>query len=78
MTGSGGVEIDVGPGDVIVVPAGVSHFSISSEDDYRYTGVYPEVREVSGARTYRLTLLGRSKMAKRSLQGKGLHRGPEG
>ena len=38
-----GVEIDVQSGDVIVVPAGVSHRSISSEGDYRYIGVYPWV-----------------------------------
>lgn len=38
-----GVEVDVQAGDVIVVPAGVSHRSVSSEGDYRYIGVYPEV-----------------------------------
>lgn len=39
----GGVEIDVKAGDVIVVPAGVSHRSLTATDDYRYIGVYPEV-----------------------------------
>lgn len=38
-----GVEFDVAPGDVIVVPAGVSHRSITSKDGYRYIGVYPKV-----------------------------------
>lgn len=31
-------------GDVVVVPAGVSHRSLTSEGGYRYIGVYPEVR----------------------------------
>lgn len=41
---TGGVEIDVGPGDVIVVPAEVSHRSLTSSGGYRYIGVYPKVR----------------------------------
>ena len=40
---TGGVEISVSTGDVVVVPAGVSHRSIDAEDGYRYIGVYPEV-----------------------------------
>lgn len=43
-TSETGVEVDVNAGDVIVIPAGVSHRSISSTEDYRYIGVYPEVR----------------------------------
>lgn len=42
-TATGGVEVDVKAGDVIVVPAGVSHRSLSAYGDYRYIGVYPEV-----------------------------------
>lgn len=38
-----GVEFDIAPGDVIVIPAGVSHRSITSKDGYRYIGVYPKV-----------------------------------
>ena len=37
-----GVEIDIRAGDVVVVPAGVSHRSLSATDDYRYMGVYPK------------------------------------
>ncbi|KAH7085196.1 hypothetical protein BKA63DRAFT_13130 [Paraphoma chrysanthemicola] len=37
----GGVEFDVSPGDVVVVPAGVSHRSLTSSGGYRYIGVYP-------------------------------------
>jgi uncharacterized protein YjlB len=43
----GGVEVDVHTGDVVVVPAGVSHRSLTSEGGYRYIGVYPEVSYVS-------------------------------
>lgn len=39
----GGVEVDVSTGDVVVVPAGVSHRSLTSSGGYRYVGVYPEV-----------------------------------
>jgi hypothetical protein len=40
---TGGVEVDVSCGDVVVVPAGVSHRSLTSSGGYRYIGVYPEV-----------------------------------
>jgi uncharacterized protein YjlB len=40
----GGQEIDVRAGDVIVLPAGTGHCSLQSSRDYRYIGVYPEVR----------------------------------
>ncbi|KAF2123429.1 hypothetical protein P153DRAFT_391522 [Dothidotthia symphoricarpi CBS 119687] len=40
--GTDGVEVDVSAGDVVVVPAGVSHRSLSSNDGYRYIGVYPK------------------------------------
>ncbi|KAL5356125.1 hypothetical protein BJX96DRAFT_162212 [Aspergillus floccosus] len=38
----GGVEVDVKAGDVVVVPAGVSHRSLTAEGGYRYIGVYPK------------------------------------
>lgn len=41
--GTDGVEVDICAGDVIVIPAGVSHRSLNSEDGFRYIGVYPEV-----------------------------------
>ena len=41
---TGGAEIDVQAGDVVVVPAGVSHRSLTADGGYRYIGVYPEVR----------------------------------
>ncbi|KAI9806528.1 MAG: hypothetical protein M1833_003715 [Piccolia ochrophora] len=39
-----GQEVDVTVGDVVVLPAGVAHCSLSSEDDYEYVGLYPKVR----------------------------------
>ncbi|OCK77354.1 hypothetical protein K432DRAFT_428070 [Lepidopterella palustris CBS 459.81] len=38
----GGVEVDVSVGDIIVLPAGVSHCSVDSEGEYEYLGLYPE------------------------------------
>lgn len=38
-----GFDVNVAAGDVVVVPAGVSHRSLSSEGDDRYIGVYPIV-----------------------------------
>lgn len=37
------VEVVLGTGDIIVLPAGVSHCSLSSEGDYEYVGLYPKV-----------------------------------
>ncbi|KAF2476089.1 uncharacterized protein BDR25DRAFT_300886 [Lindgomyces ingoldianus] len=38
----GGLEVDLGRGDIIVLPAGVSHCSIASKGEYEYVGLYPE------------------------------------
>lgn len=43
--GTDGVEVDIGVGDVIVIPAGVSHRSLRSEGEFRYIGVYPKVSQ---------------------------------
>lgn len=40
---SGGERISVSAGDVVVLPAGTAHSSVTSTDDYRYVGVYPKV-----------------------------------
>jgi len=37
-----GKEVDVGVGDVIVLPAGVAHCSLSFEEGYEYVAVYPK------------------------------------
>ena len=36
-----GVEVEVRAGDVVVVPAGVSHASLSDDGGYEYVGLYP-------------------------------------
>jgi uncharacterized protein YjlB len=41
-----GMELVVNVGDVIVLPAGTAHSSVESTADYRYVGVYPEVRQL--------------------------------
>ncbi|KAF1984587.1 hypothetical protein K402DRAFT_139814 [Aulographum hederae CBS 113979] len=38
---AGGVEVLVRTGDVIVLPPGISHCSVSAEEGYWYIGVYP-------------------------------------
>jgi uncharacterized protein YjlB len=59
--GTGGVEVDVSTGDVVVVPAGVSHRSLTSSGGYRYIGVYPEVS--STARYWRQGTKSRTRSA---------------
>lgn len=41
---NGGVRVQVHAGDVIVLPAGTAHSMANSSGDYRYIGVYPDVR----------------------------------
>ena len=38
-----GKEVDLRAGDMIVLPSGVAHCSLSSDGDYEYLGLYPEV-----------------------------------
>jgi len=37
-----GQTVHVEAGDVVIIPAGVSHCSADFEDDYFYLGVYPK------------------------------------
>lgn len=39
--GKNGVVLDIKQGDVIIIPAGVGHYSISNEFDYQIVGGYP-------------------------------------
>jgi uncharacterized protein YjlB len=39
----GGLEVEIGEGDAIVLPAGVAHCCLESEEGYAYVGLYPEV-----------------------------------
>jgi uncharacterized protein YjlB len=40
--GKDGVAILVQPGDVVVIPAGVGHCNLSSGEDFKVLGAYPE------------------------------------
>jgi len=42
LGGSGGVEVDIARGDVVVIPAGVAHQSLGSSSDFAVVGSYPE------------------------------------
>jgi uncharacterized protein YjlB len=37
------LEVTLETGDAIVLPAGVAHCSLYSEEDYEYVGLYPKV-----------------------------------
>ncbi|KAL2830437.1 hypothetical protein BJY01DRAFT_240376 [Aspergillus pseudoustus] len=58
---SGGLEVSVQAGDVIVLPAGTAHSCAVSSEDYRYIGVYPEGcprwRNAMGSKPIDLTAL---------------------
>lgn len=43
---STGVKVTLHAGDVLVLPAGTAHSSVDADNspEYRYVGVYPEVR----------------------------------
>jgi hypothetical protein len=82
---TGGVEVDVSSGDVVVVPAGVSHRSLTSSGGYRYIGVYPRVshrlhdplNHAVCMRSSKLTCSDKPEVAQQLLQGRGAARETE-
>jgi len=42
LGGGKGVLVEVGPGDVVIIPAGVAHKNIKSSSDFRVVGAYPK------------------------------------
>lgn len=45
LGGPNGMVIDVGTGDVIIIPAGVAHKNLGSSADFRCVGAYPPGQE---------------------------------
>lgn len=43
-----GQKVHLAAGDVIILPAGVSHCSVDFQDDYFYLGFYPLVCQIRG------------------------------
>lgn len=41
LGGENGVTVDLAAGDVVVIPAGVAHENLASNDDFRVVGAYP-------------------------------------
>lgn len=39
--GDEGIVLSVGPGDIVVIPAGVAHKNLGSSPDFRVVGAYP-------------------------------------
>jgi uncharacterized protein YjlB len=44
--GAGGAVLSVGPGDVVVIPAGVGHQNLGASADLLVVGAYPRGSEV--------------------------------
>ena len=63
--GPGGIRIRVEPGDVIVMPAGVSHSMVDHSDDIDMVGGYPDGRDWDNIPDARLTEEIRRAAAKR-------------
>lgn len=63
--GQGGTRLRVEAGDVIVMPAGVSHAMVDRSDDVEMVGGYPDGRDWDNIREDRLTEETRRAAAKR-------------
>ena len=55
LFGEGGETVRIGSGDVIVLPAGVSHCMTGQSDDIQMVGGYPDGRDWDNVQQVRLT-----------------------
>ncbi|NDV00518.1 cupin domain-containing protein [Pseudoroseicyclus tamaricis] len=62
---SGGIRVRLEVGDVVVMPAGVSHAMVGGSDDVLFVGGYPEGRDWDNMRGDRLDDLAAREAAKR-------------
>ena len=65
LFGTGGIRVRVSAGDVIVMPAGVSHSMVGHSDDVMMIGGYPDGRDWDNMQEEHLTEDGRRAAVKR-------------
>ncbi len=65
LFGVGGLRVRVEAGDVIVLPAGVSHAMVAQSEDIMMVGGYPDGRDWDNVQEARLDEAGRRAAAKR-------------
>jgi uncharacterized protein YjlB len=65
LFGDGGIKARVGAGDVIVLPAGVSHAMVDHSDDIMMVGGYPDGRDWDNMPVASLDEVGRRAAVKR-------------
>lgn len=63
--GVGGIKVRVNAGDIVVLPAGVSHCMIGNSDDIQMVGGYPDGRDWDNVQEANLTEERRRAVAKR-------------
>ncbi|HTU03703.1 MAG TPA: hypothetical protein VMG58_17855, partial [Candidatus Sulfotelmatobacter sp.] len=42
LGGSGGLTLEIHPGDIVVIPAGVAHKNLDATHDFAVVGAYPD------------------------------------
>ncbi|MET3900771.1 uncharacterized protein YjlB [Devosia sp. UYZn731] len=65
LFGRGGVRVRVDAGDIVVMPAGVSHMMVGQSEDIMMVGGYPDGRDWDNMQEDHLTEEGRRAAAKR-------------
>jgi hypothetical protein len=65
------VVVDLCVGDAIVVPAGVAHCSLESEDGYEYVGLYPILSYLFYDLFFLILQIFEANLRKRSIRDRG-------